>query len=176
MNRKLMKLLCCLAVLMMLTACRSGGGETKPVETVLPSVPATTLPDGEGVEEWIQPDETEPAVTEEPAVENTETPEETTEPADIGEEPVVTVPAETEPKPTEAPVETQPQTGGRGPADVTYEEYLAMSPYEQQAHYEQFASLEAYIAWHNAALAEYEENQTSIEVTGGIDIGDFINP
>ena len=176
MNRKLMKLFCCLAALMLLTACCSGGVETKPVETAPATVPATTLPNGEGVEEWVEPDETEPDMTEEPTIETTEAPEETTEPTHRDDEPDATVPAVTEPKPTEAPVETQPQTGGRGPADVTYEEYLAMSPYEQQAHYEQFASLEAYIAWHNAALAEYEENQTSIEVTGGIDIGDFINP
>ena len=59
---------------------------------------------------------------------------------------------------------------------MTYEEYLAMTPAQQQAHYEQFPSLEAYIAWHNAALAEYEENQSSIEVTGGFDIGDFMDP
>ena len=64
----------------------------------------------------------------------------------------------------------------KDPAELSYEEYLAMTPAEQQAHYERFASLEAYIAWHNAALAEYEENQTSVEVTGPIDIGDFITP
>ena len=193
MDRNLKKILCGIAAVLLLTGCKLGGGKaTVPSEPLNPqtTAPAVTLPEGEGVEEWDAPIETAPVQNTEPqagsvqaTVETTEPQENTTLPpkeSDSTEPPVQntnpaepTEPTKSEPEP---PATTQPQTGGRNPADVTYEEYLAMSPYEQQAHYEQFSSLEAYIVWHNAALAEYEENQSSIEVTGGIDIGDFMNP
>lgn len=196
MNKNWKKLLCGLAAVLMLTACRSGGGETTAPSAQLPTqttAPAVTLPKGEGVEEWDDPIETtEPNVATEPREDSTEPPVSTTEPDEDPAQPTEqtepTDPPAQNTKPTEPsdpakptdppapPATTQPQAGGSDPADVTYEEYLAMSPYEQQAHYERFDSLEAYIAWHNAALAEYEENQGSIEVTGGIDIGDFMNP
>ena len=177
-----MQLLCVIAALLLLTACRSGGGETTAPSQPLPqqtTVPVLTLPEGEEVEEWDDPIETEPVRTTEPQENTTEHSEDATEPwqEDPTEPPTATQPPrETEPQPTQPPATTEPQIGTSDPADVTYEEYLAMSPQEQQAHYEQFPSLEAYIAWHNAALEEYEENQGSIEVTGGIDIGDFMTP
>lgn len=200
MNTNLKKLLCILAAILLLAGCRAGGGETTAPSDQT-TAPAVTLPRGEGVEEWDDPVETdpvetipgastEPGTTEppvqptqpqadptdppkqpdstEPPVQGTEPPTQNSEPPTQNTQP----PAQS----TEPPADTQPQAGGSDPAKLTYEEYLAMSPYEQQAHYESFPSLEAYIAWHNAALAEYEENQSSIEVTGGIDIGDFMNP
>lgn len=198
MNKNWMKLVCGLTAVLMLTACRSGGGETtapsesQPVQT---TAPTETVPNGAGVEDWEDPIETAPAETTEPQESSTEPRDETTLPTEPDEDPVdppsqtdpTEPPAQTTPptepadttKPTDPPAPpatTEPQVSGKDPAKVTYEEYLAMSPFEQQAHYEQFASLEDYIAWHNAALAEYEENQGSIEVTGGIDIGDFMNP
>ena len=203
MDRNVKMLLCAIAAVLLLTACRSGGGETTAPSEQLPqqtTAPAVTLPEGEGVEDWDAPIETAPVQNTEPqagsvqaTVETTEPQENTTLPpkeSDSTEPPVQntnpteppvqntnpaepTEPTKSEPEP---PATTQPQAGGYNPADLSYEEYLAMSPAEQQAHYEQFPSLEAYIAWHNAALAEYEENQSSIEVTGGIDIGDFMNP
>jgi cytoskeletal protein RodZ len=194
MNRKVMQLLCVIAALLLLTACRSGGGETTAPSQPLPqqtTVPVLTLPEGEEVEEWDDPIETEPVQTTEPQENTTEPSEDATEPQETPTEPQddptepqvdpTQPPKETDPteppqQSTEPPATTQPQVGSRDPADLTYEEYLAMSPSEQQAHYEQFPSLEAYIAWHNAALAEYEKNQESIEVTGGFDIGDFMNP
>ena len=193
MDRNVKKLLCAIATVLLLTACRSGGGETTVPSELLPqqtTVPTVTIPEGEGVEDWDDPVETDPVQTTEPQENVTEVSEGATEPQEDPDEPQTdpteprkeTNPTEpdpadpTDPQPTEPPATTQPQAGGSNPADLTYEEYLAMSPYEQQAHYEQFTSLEAYIAWHNAALAEYEENQSSIEVTGGIDIGDFMNP
>lgn len=196
MDRNMKKLLCAIAALLLLTGCRSGGGETTaPSEQTTP--PTVTLPNGEGVEEWGDPIETAPIQTTEPQTGTTQPPEGSTEPQTGSTQPpegsteppenATQPPKQTDPTeppvqntdPTDPPVPpetTQPQTGAADPADLTYEEYLAMSPYEQQAHYESFPSLEAYIAWHNAALAEYEENQSSIEVTGGIDIGDFMNP
>lgn len=195
MDRNMKKLLCALAALLLLTGCRAGGGETTaPSEQT--TVPTVTLPNGEGVEDWEDPIETDPVET--APVETTAPQPGTTGPSEGSTEPTVgsTEPADdpTDPPkqsdPTEPPVQnteppvqnteppatTEPQAGGYDPAKVSYEEYLKMSPAEQQAHFEQFPSLEAYIAWHNAALAEYEENQSSIEVTGGIDIGDFMNP
>lgn len=189
MDRNMKKLLCALAaLLLLLTGCRAGGGETTaPSEQT--TVPTVTQPNGEGVEDWDDPIETDPVgtapvETTAPQPGTTEPAEGTTEPADDPTDPPKqSDPTEppvqnTEPpvQNTEPPATTQPQTGGYDPADLSYEDYLAMSPTEQQAHYEQFPSLEAYIAWHNAALAEYEENQGSIEVTGPIDIGDFTAP
>lgn len=189
MDRNMKKLLCVMAAVLLLTGCRRGGGETTaPAESLPPATtaPAVTLPQGEGVEDWDDPIDTTPIETTEPQSGTTQPAEGTTEPAEDptqpplqNTEPPVQNTDPTEPKPTDPPAPpetTQPQAGGADPADLTYEEYLAMSPSEQQAHYEQFPSLDAYIAWHNAALAEYEENQSSIEVTGGIDIGDFMNP
>lgn len=192
MNKNWKKLLCLAAAMLLMAGCRSGGGETTDpaAQTATPTV---TLPQGEGVEDWDDPiEETDPVETTAPqpgttdcadstesTTESTEVPTQSTEPTEDTQPPVQntspTEPDGTNP-PAEPPATTQPQAGGSDPAKLTYEEYLAMSPYEQQAHYESFPSLEAYIAWHNAALAEYEENQDSIEVTGGIDIGDFMNP
>ena len=190
MNRNVKKLLCCAVALMtlLLTACRPGGGKTTEPSQTLPqqtTAPTMTLPKGESVEEWNEPVVTDPKPTTDPQVIATEPSEGATEPwqEDPTEPPAATQPPRetepaqpTQPQPTQPPATTEPQTGTADPADVTYEEYLAMTPQEQQAHYEQFPSLEAYIAWHNAALEEYEEKQNSIEVTGGIDIGDFMTP
>lgn len=182
MNKNWKKLLCAVIAVLTLCGCRSGGGETTaPSESALPetTAPTVTLPEGEGVEDWDEPLETDPAQTTVP-VETTqpteepdgETPESTENPT----EPAPTTPQTQPTAPSEPQQTNPPQSGGSDPADLTYEEYLAMTPEQQQAHYEQFPSLEAYIAWHNAALKEYEDSQTSIEVTGGIDIGDFMGP
>ena len=188
MHRNMKKLLCCVVALLalLLTACRSGGGKTTEPPQTQPqtqpqqtTAPAATLPRGEGVEDADDPTVAPPVSSTEPQENDTEPSEGATEPRqeDPTEPPTATQPPrETEPQPTQPPAATEPQIGTSDPADVTYEEYLAMSPQEQQAHYEKFPSLEAYIAWHNAALEEYEENQGSIEVTGGIDIGDFMTP
>ena len=190
MDRKMKKILCCAVALiaLLLTACRPGGGKTTEPSQTLPqqtTAPTMTLPKGESVEEWNEPVVTDPVPTTEPQNIATEPSEGATDPRqdDPTEPPTATQPPRetepvrpTEPQSTQPPATTEPQTGTADPADVTYEEYLAMTPQEQQAHYEQFPSLEAYIAWHNAALEEYEEKQNSIEVTGSIDIGDFMTP
>lgn len=181
MNTNLKKLLCIVAAILMLTGCRSGGGETTaPTEQT--TVPTVTKPNVGSAGEWdgtigTDPIETAPIETTAPQPDTTEPSESTNQPAEQTD-PTQPPVQNTEPpvQNTEPPVTTQPQTGGSDAAALTYEEYLAMSPAEQQAHYETFPSLEAYIAWHNAALAEYEENQNSIEVTGSFDIGDFMNP
>lgn len=202
MNKKVMISVCWLLVLVMLCARGKNQEETTPSGGKVPAhnQPAQTSPSNEsivGLDDLIgtMPVETEPAQTTvppeteepdrdgetaaDPVVEPDQTEHDQTEPDQT--EPDQTEPDQTEPDQTEpvpeqtAPVETTAPTL-KDPAELSYEEYLAMTPAEQQAHYERFASLEAYIAWHNAALAEYEENQTSVEVTGPIDIGDFITP
>ena len=184
MNQPLKKLLCaCLTIMVFctLTACRTGGDETTApsVSGSIPAVtaPAATMPEGEGVEEWGEIVETEPSATipvqepagsEEAPTENTDEPtEETTEPTEP------TRPREDE-EPSVQP--SQPQTDPGEPVALSYEEYMALSPAEQQAYYESFPTLEEFIAWHNTALAEYEAGQEVPVVTGPIDIGDYTNP
>lgn len=191
MNQPLKKLLCaCLAIMVFctLTACRTDSDETTvpsvsgsaPVVTV----PAATMPDNEDVEDWGAIVETEPSATipvqepagsEEAPTENTDEPtEETTEPTEETTEPTES----TRPREDEEPsIQTsQPQVGTQEPVALSYEEYMALSPAEQQAYYESFPTLEEFIAWHNAALAEYEAGQDVPVVTGPIDIGDYTNP
>ena len=178
MKQNQKKLLCvCLTMVLVCTlaACRTGGGETttpapsEQGQTSIETVPAASSTDVVEVEEWTEPEETQPTTTEpiresdeEPAndgdsafaEENTTAPTETTEPKTDGEHEVGI---------------TEPQAGA-----LSYAEYLAMSPAEQQAYYESFSSLEEFIAWHNAAQAEYEEAHDIPVVTGPIDIGDYM--
>lgn len=57
---------------------------------------------------------------------------------------------------------------------MTYAEYIALSAEEQQAHFESFASVDDFFAWYNAAKKEYDDEQSRVEVSGDIDIGDII--
>lgn len=57
---------------------------------------------------------------------------------------------------------------------LTYKEYISLSPAEQQAYFETFASIDDYFTWYNAAKKAYEDEQNRVEITGGIDIGDLI--
>lgn len=172
------KLLCaCLTLVLVCTlaACRTGGGEsTAPVpseqgQTSIETVPAASIPDVVEVEEWTEPEQTQPMTTESIR-------ESDEEPANDGDsasaEENTTVPTENTELKTEGEHEvgnTEPQTGA-----LSYVEYMAMSPAEQQAYYESFSSLEEFIAWHNAAQAEYEEELDIPVVTGPIDIGDYM--
>ena len=72
-------------------------------------------------------------------------------------------PKETTPKET-APKETVPKQ----PEGITdYEVYKAMSPDEQVAFYESFGSAEAFMEWFNNAKAEYDAQQTIVEIGEG---------
>lgn len=74
--------------------------------------------------------------------------------------------------------ETEPPASDKDPASYTYEEFLAMEPDKQQAHFEQFSTIEAYFSWYNSAKAKYEANDDSIIIdgSGNIDIGDLMKP
>lgn len=87
--------------------------------------------------------------------------------------------SETTPGATEPDMPTQPdedeESGVLSPAEVTYEDYMAMTPEQQQAFYESFPSLQDYIDWFNAAKAAYDASKDDVVVDGGnIDIGDYI--
>ena len=59
---------------------------------------------------------------------------------------------------------------------LSYTEYLALSPAEQQAYYETFEDYEAYFEWLNQAKEDYENNKDQIEIGGGgsLDLGDIL--
>lgn len=83
----------------------------------------------------------------------------------------------TEPNQSQQP--TEPESGEKptapDPEETTYEDYLAMTPEEQEVFFDSFPSMEAFMDWHNAAKAEYEDNEEGIIVDGGnINIGDYI--
>lgn len=66
--------------------------------------------------------------------------------------------------------------GSSAPGGVTYADYIAMTPAQQQAYFESFSSLDAYTKWYNDAKAEYEANNESIEIEGGnVNLGDIVN-
>ena len=64
---------------------------------------------------------------------------------------------------------------GYMPAPMTYEEFISMSPADQQAYFEQFENIEDYMKWYNDALEAYEKEQNKQEIDGVIDIGELIN-
>lgn len=70
--------------------------------------------------------------------------------------------------------DTTEDTPENNPTELTYEEYLAMTPEEQDAFFDQFDSFDAFSAWLSAAKAEYDKNKEEIEVGSGgsIDLGD----
>ena len=63
------------------------------------------------------------------------------------------------------------QNGGMPDKLLTYEEFLALSEDAQEAYFDEFADPLDYKAWLNAAKKEYEDNQTSVIITGPIDLG-----
>ena len=60
--------------------------------------------------------------------------------------------------------------------DVTYEQYLAMSAEEREAHYNSFAEPAEFFDWFNAALAKYEEENKKpvLGEDGSVDIEDIL--
>ena len=53
---------------------------------------------------------------------------------------------------------------------LTYAEYIALSSAEQRAYYDSFATIEDFVAWFDAAKAEYNDDSDAIEITGPIDL------
>lgn len=90
-----------------------------------------------------------------------------------GNKPEQSTPSQDPEKPSQGestpPAEPKPNT------DLTYAEYLKMTPVEQQAYYESYENVMDFIAWHNAAKAKYDAEKDSIQIEGGnIDIGEIM--
>ncbi len=59
---------------------------------------------------------------------------------------------------------------------LTYAEYIAKTPAEQQAYYETYDNFMDFVAWYNAAKAKYDaENEVNRVEGGKIDIGEIMN-
>lgn len=88
-------------------------------------------------------------------------PTETGEPADpAGSTQMPTTPTQKPTTPTQKPTTGQ-QNGDS--AVLTYAEYLALSPTEQQAYYNSFSNHDAYMQWFNQAVKEHNEKQDTTQ-------------
>ena len=102
-------------------------------------------------------------------------PKETEAPTDAPKQ--TDAPAQTDaPDVTEAPTEEPETDAPVNTGKITYEDYLNMSGAEQQEFIMSFGDPAAFFAWLEAAKAEYEANNPSIDIGDGsdIDIGDLI--
>ena len=86
---------------------------------------------------------------------------------DTAETEPVTTPTQKPSAPTQAPSNpTQKPTEGtqkEDPEPLTYEEYLSLTPAQQQAYCESFSSMEAYMQWYNQAAEEYNKKNDSTQ-------------
>lgn len=73
---------------------------------------------------------------------------------------------DTVPSPTAEPID--PDSVGHIPNSTAYEQYQNMSGEDQLAFMESFDSVEAFVAWYNAAQAEYEAKNPAIEIDGSV--------
>jgi len=80
-------------------------------------------------------------------------------------------------KPEQPDNDKPEEPGNDKPDSLSYEEYMAMSPTEQQAYFQSFSNPADFFTWHNNAKAEYDANKNDIEIGAGgsIDLGDIIN-
>ena len=61
------------------------------------------------------------------------------------------------------------------PSELTFAEFLAMSPADQQAYMESYSDMSAFLAWYAQAEAKYKAEQgTPVTGDGNINIGDYI--
>lgn len=161
MNRRILAL-ALIALLLLTAGCRKAAVEpTEPAAA--PTEPSETLLPGVGLVD-------EGVVMEEEEDEATEPTEAATEPEKDDE----TTPKETEPeketKPTEKPgdEETTPPTQSKpDSAASAYSDYMNMSAAEQEAFINSFESVDAFMAWFNAAKDEHNANDNSIEIGSG---------
>lgn len=70
---------------------------------------------------------------------------------------------------------------GEAPGDsekvLTFAEFLAMSPADQQAYMESYENITDFLEWYRMAEEQYKAEQPNIEIggNGDINIGDYIN-
>lgn len=72
---------------------------------------------------------------------------------------------------------TDPSTGATAPAtppeEMTYEDFIALTPEEQRLYQESFNDLDAFFAWYTAAKEKYEKENPPIDIDGPIDLGKY---
>lgn len=87
--------------------------------------------------------------------------------------PVATKPQVTNPPETK-PAETLPANPEK--TSLTFDQYQNLSSADQQAYFESFDTMEAFLAWYDAAMKEYEESKNVVEIAGGaVDLGELMN-
>ena len=133
---------------------------------------------GDSDEDGISSDDTEAtSVTTDETISATETTENNQE-TESTTEPTTepTTDPSTEPTTDNTPETTKPSESGSGGSCCKYSEYVKMSPAEQQAYMESFASPMDFIAWAQQAEEEHKAHDDSIIVEGGdVNLGDYID-
>ena len=81
---------------------------------------------------------------------------------------------------TDDPADTTGNTDPEGntslttpPEEMTYEDFVAMTPEQQRLYQESFDDLADFFEWYNAAKEKYEEENPPIEIDGPIDLGKY---
>ncbi len=93
--------------------------------------------------------------------------------ANEGNKPEQSTPSQETETPSEG--ENKPSDEPKPNKELTYAEYLKMTPAEQQAYYESYEDVMDFIAWYNAAKAKYDADKDTIQIEGGkIDIGEIM--
>lgn len=200
MNNKVMKMVVLSIVLLLLFNACGKSRKDRDVNEMLEhqnTVPFTNVTSSEEIEKTTLTETTVPTVLfddangtlelEEVEAENKQVNTNKTESTKIEPKPTEPKPAEakpTEPKPTEAkptepkptePEPTEPEPTESKSGKLSLEVYNSMSSAEKQACYESFESMEAFLEWYDAALAEYEANRDVANFDGSsVDLGDLI--
>ncbi len=78
-----------------------------------------------------------------------------------------------QPKPEETPAdttapETPEQTQPAHPAQLSYEEYLALDAYGKQDYFMSFPDWNSFFSWQERAIEEYEKTHSSVDADGVI--------
>lgn len=160
----------------------NGSESSQPSETTMgtdPSVSTTPSTRPNGTEPVVTTSPTNPSNNTEPSTQPTNPTEPSTQPGPTAPSTQPTEPTtpSTQPSDPTEPENTIPGTTDAPSHEYTYEDYMAMSPSERQAFVESFGSIDAFWEWYDAAYADYEARQETIEVGGdggGIDIGDLV--
>ena len=166
MNKKLLCLILVFALCVTLMACVKKNVEVLPDPATHPTEEPTQEPPTEATQTLpagVATGEIELDWEEEPATEGVEEEtQETTAPTES------TKPTEST-TPTEAtkPQETKPTTPQQSALAKEYTSYMDMSADQQMAYIESFDSIDAFMAWFNAAKEEYNKNDGAIEIGSG---------
>ena len=183
MNKNwMMKTTALLVVLFMMAGCNKSEKVETPTDTGAVVQPETTV-ETTYVDPYVVEDDSEelPDDTVETTVERAEetiAATESTVETEANTEPTTETEETTSTQPTEnenvTPETTSPSGGGNNGICCKYVEYQRMSPADQQAYMETFASPADFIVWIQQAEAAHNTHDGSIIVEGGdVNIGDY---